>query len=100
MFSAITITFLLGLWVGSIGVVDPVTSKPWYVAQLLNSPLVAIIGHITAGGQYVVYGKPFDIGQIYTSIAGLLNLLCIINCAHLALTDEEEVFGGEDVSGF
>ena len=98
-FVFITATFLLGLYIGSIGVVDRLTSKPWYVAQLLNSPLVAIIGHISASGKYVVYGKPFTIGQIYTSIAGLMNLLCIINCGHLAaVDDEDEVFGEKDVS--
>ena len=98
VFLFVTSTFLLGLYIGSIGVVDPLTSKPWYVGQLMNSPLVAIIGHISASGQYMVYGKPFTIGQIYTSIAGLMNLLCIINCGHLALVDEDEVFGGKHVS--
>ncbi len=98
VFVTLAATFLLGIFIGSIGVIDPVTSKPWYVAQILNSPLVSIIGHTTESGQYMVYGKPYTIGQIYTSIAGLLNMLVIINCVHLALTNEEEVFGGENVS--
>lgn len=87
----IVLTFCLGLYIGSIGVVDPVKSKPWYVAQISTSPLVLILGHHTSAGGFPVYGRPNEIGQIYTSIAGLLNLLCITNCvylAHLAKTKE------------
>ncbi len=42
------------------------------------------LGYITAGCGYQVYGKPNEIGQLYTSIAGLLNLLCIVNAIYLA----------------
>ncbi len=80
----ITLTFALGVYVGSIGVVDPVEAKLWYVAQIMTTPAVAIIGHTTAGGGYPVYGRPAEIGQIYTSIAGLLNLLCIVNSLYWA----------------
>ncbi len=84
IFTTIILTFCIGLYIGSIGVVDPVGSWPWYVAQIMNSPLVAVLGHVTAGGGYPVYGRPNEIGQIYTSIAGLLNLLCIVNAVYLA----------------
>ena len=85
IFVAIVLTFGIGLYVASIGVVDPVGSKVWwYVAQLMNSPFVAILRHMTAGGAYPVYGRPNEIGQIYTGITGLLNLLCIINAVYLA----------------
>ena len=90
IFAAICVTFFLGLYIGSIGVVDPVISRPWYFAQIMNSPLVAILGHHTAGGGYPVYGRPNEIGQLYTGIAGLLNLLCIVNevySAHLRKAD-------------
>jgi len=84
IFATITLTFCVGLYVGSIGVIDPVGAKPWYVAQIMNSPLVAVLGHLTAGGGFPVYGRPNEIGQIYTGVAGLLNLLCIINAVYLA----------------
>ncbi len=84
LFTTILITFCLGLYVGSIGVVDPVGASYWYLAQIITSPFVAILGHHTAGGGYAVYGKPEEIGQLYTSMAGLLNLLCIINAVYLA----------------
>ena len=81
---AILLTFLVGLYVGSIGVIDPVGAKPWYAAQVMNSPVVVLLGRISAGGDYPVYARPNEIGQIYTSIAGLLNLLCIVNAIYLA----------------
>ncbi|MBN2457010.1 MAG: hypothetical protein JXB29_10845 [Sedimentisphaerales bacterium] len=84
IFATITLIFLTGLYVGSIGVINPVKEWPWYLAQILNSPIVAALGHLTTSGDYPVYGRPNEIGQIYTSIAGLLNLLCIINCLYLA----------------
>ncbi len=84
IFTTIVLTFCAGIYVGSIGVIDPVGAKPWYAAQILNSPMVAVLGHLAAGGTFPVYGKPNEIGQIYTSIAGLLNLLCVINAVYLA----------------
>jgi len=84
IFVVIALTFCAGLYIGSIGVINRVGAKPWYVAQMMNSPAVAALGHITAEGNYTVYGKPNEIGQIYTSIAGLLNLLCIVNAVYLA----------------
>ena len=84
IFLVVVLTFLTGLYLGSIGVVDPVGAKMWYLAQILSSPAVAAIGYVTTGGAYPVYGKPSEIGQIYTAVAGLLNLLCIINTIYLA----------------
>ena len=84
IFTTIALTFAVGLYIGSIGVINPVGAKPWYVAQLMNSPAVAVIGQITRTGDYPVYGRPNEIGQIYTSIAGLLNLLCIVNAVYWA----------------
>lgn len=80
----IVLTFLVGLYVGSVGVIDPVHAKPWYAAQLMNSPAVFFLGRLGTTGDYPVYGRPNEIGQIYTSIAGLLNLLCIVNAVYMA----------------
>ena len=84
IFVTIILTFCAGLYIGSIGVINPVGAKPWYVAQIMNSPTVAALGHLAKTGDYYVFGKPNEIGQIYTSIAGLLNLLCIVNAVYLA----------------
>jgi hypothetical protein len=84
IFATIVAMFVIGLYIGSIGVINPAGAKPWYLAQVLNSPAVAALGHVATTGDYAVYGKPSEIGQIYTSIAGLLNLLCIVNAVYLA----------------
>ncbi|HCO94821.1 MAG TPA: hypothetical protein DIU00_12860 [Phycisphaerales bacterium] len=92
IFVTIALTFAMGLYIGSIGIINPIGAKPWYVAQLMNSPAVAAIGQMTRTGDYPVFGRPNEIGQIYTSIAGLLNLLCIVNAvywAHLRQTGAE-----------
>jgi hypothetical protein len=92
IFFTIVITFTIGLYIGSLAVIDPEGSKPWYVAQLMNSPLVTLLGNISVSRADHVYGRPAEIGQIYTSIAGLLNLLCIVNAvywAHLFVTKDE-----------
>ena len=93
IFTTIVLTFCTGLYVGSIGVIDPVGAKPWYVAQIMNSPMVAVLGHLTASCGFTVYGRPSEIGQIYTSIAGLLNLLCIVNAVYLAHLHRPETAG-------
>ena len=93
IFVTIALTFCTGLYVGSIGVIDPVGAKAWYAAQIMNSPMVAVLGHLTAGGGFPVYGRPNEIGQIYTSITGLLNLLCIINAVYLAHLRKTEPTG-------
>jgi len=97
IFAAIVLTFCAGLYVGSIGVIDPVRAKPWYVAQIMNSPLVAGLGYLTATGSYRAYGWPNEIGQIYTSTAGLLNLLCIVNAVYLAYLRSTQTSGGRNV---
>ncbi len=84
IFVTIVVTLCIGLYIGSIGVINPVGAKPWYVAQVMNTPVVAALGQLTRGGDYPVYGRPNEIGQIYTSITGLLNLLCIVNAVYLA----------------
>jgi len=94
IFITIVLTFCTGLYIGSIGVIDPVGAKPWYVAQIMNSPMVTALGHLTASGGFPVYGRPNEIGQIYTSIAGLLNLLCIVNAVYLAHLNGAKMAGG------
>lgn len=84
IFVTISLLFTLGIYIGSVGVIDPVNENLWYVAQMLTSPLIAAFGQISVAGGYKSFGKPSEIGQIYTSIAGMLNLLCITNALYLA----------------
>ena len=46
--------FLTGLCIGSVGIIDPVGSVAWYIAQAMVSPVVFVLGSITSKGQYPV----------------------------------------------
>ena len=117
IFVTITATFVGGLYVGSIAIVDSVGAWPWYVGQTLASPVVATIPHIKARYEkkvnsgnvitentsnetkeyaMVSYGKPHDFGQIYTAIAGALNLLCILSAVYMAHSGRGEMIGEEE----
>ena len=86
IFVTVCLTFCIGIYIGSIGVVNLFGTTPWYVlgAQIMNSPMVFLIGRLNTAGSYTVHGWPNEIGQIYTSTAGLLNFLCIVNAMYLA----------------
>ena len=94
IFVTITALFTAGLYVGSIGVIDSVNQRPWYVGQMLTSPLVSLIARMnpSIGGMpsYPSYGKPFEIGQIYTTIAGMLNILCVVNAIYMSYTGKQQ----------
>lgn len=93
--------FIMGIYVGSIGVIDPVGASLWYCGQILTSPAVIAIADHTRPQNgiwpYPSYGRPFDVGQIYTSIAGALNLLCVINAMYVAYTGKQQSGGDENV---
>ncbi len=96
-FFGITLLFILGLYIGSVAVIDSVNYKPWYVAQMLTSPLVHVIStHVNSSHSFSSYGKPAEIGQLYTALAGLLNVLCIIGAAYMAYYGRTELIGEED----
>jgi hypothetical protein len=93
IFVTISLTFCAGLYIGSVGVINSVNAKPWFLAQLMNSPAVIALAYISKVGDYAVYARPNEIGQIYTSIAGLLNLLCIVNAVYWAHLRRMETVG-------
>jgi hypothetical protein len=83
IFFSITFAFVLGIWLGSIAVIDSKT--PWYWAQILTSPAVVYLAHLSGSVYHLdSFGKPREIGEIYTGIAGLLNLLCVVNAVYIA----------------
>lgn len=84
IFVGVTLAFVIGIYVGSIGVINPVAEKLWYIPQMMVSPTVKFLGMITVRNELSSYAKPNEIGQIYTSMAGMLNLLCIVNAVYLA----------------
>jgi hypothetical protein len=82
-------------WVLKVHPLDEIRNKPWYLAQVLNGPmnLVASWGSIRAS-QPSSSGQPFtgfrshsrtnELGVLYTAVAGMLNLLAIIDSASRA----------------
>lgn len=92
----LTALFATGLYVGSIGVVNHVSSRIWFMAQIFYSPVVGIISKITISNRFESFGRPCDIGQIYTGIAGLLNLLSILSAVYMAYCGRGELIGSEE----
>ena len=97
MFVGVTALFTAGLYIGSIGVVDPAGASLWYAGQMLTSPMVSLLGQLNMPVNSIVpyesYGKPYEIGQIYTSIAGALNLLCVIHAMYIAYSGKRHLDG-------
>ncbi len=105
IFVTVTLTFLAGLYVGSIAVVDRVGAKPWYDALIMSSPVVGLIANKVVMSKtyvdetkpmFVSYGRSYDVGQIYTSVAGMLNLLCIISAVYMTWCGRGEMIGAEE----
>ncbi len=105
IFVTVTLTFLAGLYVGSIAVIDREHAKPWYYAQIMTSPVVGLIANTVEMSlteadkpkrKYVSYGRGHDVGQIYTSVAGMLNLLCIISAVYMTWCGRGEMIGAEN----
>jgi hypothetical protein len=70
------------------GILAEVANKPWFIPQLVAGPItMASAGtSIQAANRGVprVHARLADIGTLYTAIAGMLNLMAIIDSAHRA----------------
>lgn len=71
--------------------------KPWYVGQILCGPLTLVASAISVAeahppssaippveGVPASHSRSWEIGELYTAVAGMLNLLVIIDSAHRA----------------
>ena len=93
---SIVCLFVLGLLIGGMKVVEAppdmlkspvnaVSQKPWFVGQILAGPITLIassIGHDE--GYFASHSRVNEIGTLYTAVAGMLNLLAIIDAAYRA----------------
>ena len=65
-----------------------VLNKPWYIAQSLVGPtnMLATWGSLkaAAAGHRMSTARVFDIGTLYTAVAGMLNLLVILDATYRA----------------
>jgi hypothetical protein len=94
--------YFIGMLVGGLRVVDPPASysepqkivfdKPWFMGQILAGPVtlvVAAIGKPDPAASsppefFESHGRLYEIGTLYTAVAGMLNLLAIIDAAYRA----------------
>jgi len=87
VFGTILALFFLGVLIGGVKVVDAPTQltwaaivdKPWYILQVLSG-LIAVVTAVASQAATASHAHAFDIGTLYTSVAGFLNLLTIIDC--------------------
>ena len=87
LFIAIELTFFIGLYIGTLRIVDPAQSMFWFVAQVLAG-LNTIVAHLwstSLPGPYAEATTPlvrnwsYHMAVLYTGIAGLLNLLAVFD---------------------
>ncbi len=82
LFVAIELTFLFGLYIGTLRIVDPAQSMFWFVAQVLAG-LNTIVARLWASNAYAEAATPlvrdwsYHMAVLYTGLAGLLNLLAV-----------------------
>jgi hypothetical protein len=96
--------FAGGLLIGNLRVIDAPTKltgsevlqKPWFIGQALAGPVTLVASYVanhwtmTYADGTSVTGVPFsharvyEIGVLYTAVAGMLNLMAIIDAAYRA----------------
>jgi hypothetical protein len=96
--------FVFGLLVGNLRVIDAPTKlafpevlqKPWFIGQVLAGPVTLASSYAAdhwtmtyADGQTVTgvpqsHARVNEIGVLYTAVAGMLNLMAIIDAAYRA----------------
>jgi hypothetical protein len=73
--------------------VSEVATKPWYVGQIFAGPinLVASVFSVYEAQQNLpmTHARLEEIGTLYTAVAGMLNLLAILDAASRAAQPEE-----------
>ena len=99
--------FFLGILIAGVRVVQApemaspgnpiqrVLTRPWFIGQVLTGPLgigAAIVSDQLAQSSYKaieVKARLAEIGTLYTAIAGMLNLLVIIDSSYRATLGEK-----------
>lgn len=87
--AVITTTFWGGVAIGGVqNTVDPMTHRAWFVAELCtagNTAVGLVVGSRVgepkqgSGSEYLAKWPADDIGIVYCGIAGLLNVLVILD---------------------
>jgi hypothetical protein len=99
----ILLLFAGGLLIGGMRVIDPPTTlgfqpvlqKPWFIGQVMAGPVTMVANyaanHWTITGPSGLAASPpwsharvYEIGVLYTAVAGMLNLMAIIDSSYRA----------------
>jgi hypothetical protein len=76
-----------GTWQFRQNPTGEIVNKPWYIAQVLTGPLNVVASvasvHAAERGVRPSTARTFDIGTLYTAVAGMLNLLVIMDSIYL-----------------
>ena len=82
LFIAIELTFFIGLYIGTLRIVNPAQSMFWFVAQVLAG-LNTIVAHLWSTSSEattpLIHDWSYHMAVLYTGIAGLLNLLAVFD---------------------
>lgn len=77
-----------GQWMLTAAPVAEIANKPWYVPQILAGPATLLAGqlslHAARNRVDPSHARIRDIGTLYTAVAGMLNLMALIDAAHRA----------------
>jgi hypothetical protein len=88
VFGTILLLFFLGMLIGGVKVVDApsqlamaqIVDKPWYLLQVMAGAIAMVAAFAANHTTIVSHAHSFDIGTLYTSVAGFLNLLTMVDC--------------------
>jgi hypothetical protein len=85
--------FAAGTLIGGIAVVSApdsagaIMDKPWFIGQVLAGPIsvAAAVKASRLDPDNVSTSRSWELGTLYTAIAGMLNLLVVIDATHRAV---------------
>ena len=90
IFAGIWTIFILGLILGGVEIVSYQNSLPWFVAQMCSG-LPGLIGFLLQSPDAPAgFGRGIEFGQVYTGVAGLLNVICILDAISRALGSKHQ----------
>jgi hypothetical protein len=100
----ILLLFVAGLVIGGLHVIDAPTGltlplifqKPWFICQVMTGPLSLVSSYLAnhwgtyidpASGRQMIgvafsHARVNEIGVLYTAIAGMLNLMAVIDASY------------------
>jgi hypothetical protein len=83
-------------WTLRAHLLPEVANKPWFVGQILSGPICLLAAYVSLDASHPIspggavsaiprsHARIAEIGTLYTAVAGMLNLLAIIDAAYRA----------------